>query len=228
MNGDWPGDDPFEHPGLGADHLGGDPLGTEDLVADHLGADHFDTGGPGTDHLGLHDLGPDDLGLDDLGPGHLGTGHLGTDDPGAGDPGADGSDAAGQPYDHDPAHHDYLAAGEHPYAAELVLEHEPPTDVAPAEVGPFEGHPVPTGPEHLDALPQHIDTSPFPAHLEVDVTPADGRDWVDPYLLGEPEGAFAPDIDVDGALHHLQAAEGADPARSEDPAIRALALFWGG
>jgi hypothetical protein len=217
MNGDWPGDDPFEHPGFGADHLGADHLGTDHLGSDdpsaddlgtgHLGLDDPGTDNPGTDHLGSDD----DLSADDPG-----TDHLGSDDPGADAPGID------EPFGHDPAEHDHLGAPEHPAVVEPAVQHEP----APSEVAPPQEHPAAAGADHVDTLPQHVDASPFPPYLEVDVTPADGQDWVDPYLLGAPERAFTPDTDPRAALHHLAAAEGADPARSEDPAIRALALFW--
>jgi hypothetical protein len=198
MSTDWTGDDPFG-------------------PADHHDADH-------------HELEPDPLAGGDH--DHLGADLPAADHPTADYPAADHPAAeplAGGPYPDapgsgqpdlpdDPA---WPADPGHGAADSGALEHEP-TAVPP------EADPPAAQPDHTDALPQHLDTSPFPPHLEVDVVAADGLDWVDPHLLGEPENAgYAPALDNAAALAGLRAAEGADPAGSEDPAVRALALFWG-
>jgi hypothetical protein len=168
--------------------------------SDHFGGDHF-----GGDHF------EGNLGGDDLGGDHLG---LGEDLSGA---------------DHDTGFHDsgYEHAGHDAYDPETGHEPQPaeePPGVAPDHVDLSADHVAAAGD---GTLPHSVDTSPFPPHLEVDVTPADGQDWVDPEHLGEPEPAFLAGTDSPQALlAGLHESEGADPTGSDDPAIRALALFW--
>src|SRR5262249_61656837 len=99
-------------------------------------------------------------------------------------------------------------------------DHPEPGDVAPLEEpgsagepdlahqhGPFEHPDPPSRPDHPVTLPQSLDTSPFPPHLEVDVVPSDGLAWIDPQLLGGPESVAVPDLRAAAALHALQAAD---------------------
>lgn len=76
----------------------------------------------------------------------------------------------------------------------------------------------------------------FPPVLDLDVTPADGQDWVDPDLLGGPGTGVSPFAPVDppeALLSDLYQADGGadtpswdEVSASDDPAIRALAAFW--
>jgi hypothetical protein len=181
---------------------------------DWTGEDPFGPPDPGS-HLDPASLGgPADPGYDDLYHHHP----------------SGMNDLAGQ--------HDGGVAAEPAGLGDAGPDHPEPGDVAPLEEpgqtgepdladqhGHFE-HPGP--PDHPDTLPQPLDTSPFPPHLEVDVVPSDGLAWIDPHLLGGPEAVAGPDPGAVPALHDLQAAEGADPTRSDDPAFRALARFWSG
>lgn len=101
-----------------------------------------------------------------------------------------------------------------------------------------------TGPEPpaagdtADAVVQaarfHTDLAVFPPRLDLDVCPADGRDWVDVDLLGEPDpgGAFrfAAPADLLADLHRSDGADGEASWQavtgSDDPAVRALGLRW--
>jgi hypothetical protein len=75
-------------------------------------------------------------------------------------------------------------------------------------------------------------SDPFPPPIDLGVRPRDGR-WVDPDLLGPAADAGDPPIDpADALLADLAAADG-DPGagwatlhRSDDPAVRALAVRW--
>lgn len=158
---------------------------------------------------------------DDLGTDHFGTDHL------AADPGLDLGHESHESHDeYDPGHDDPAVPedADQDHTPEPTVEHEP-ADLPPAQAAAYDLEEP--APDHGDALPQPVDSSPFPPHLEVDMTPADGQDWIDAQLLGEPEPAFTADPEPDAApLADLRAAEGADPAATEDPAIRALALFW--
>ncbi len=193
---------------MSGDWPGDDPFGNHDYGDGHLNGDDPGSGYE-LDHGAFdHDLVADEPADDDDQAEH----------PGHGDP------AAG--YDADPA------ADPDPDADADAADH---ADVAPIDERPPAYEAEPGYVDHDGTLPQHVDTSPFPPYLDVDVAPSDGRDWVDPHLLGEPEPASTADADAasaDGgsadALHDLHAAEGADPAQSDDPAVRALALFWAG
>jgi hypothetical protein len=188
------------------------------------------------DWTGGEPFGPHDPGSH-LDPTSLG----GPADPGYGD-------LYHHPYYHHPSGMDDLAgphdsgvAAEPAGLGDAGPDHPEPGDVAPLEEpgsagepnladqhGPFEHSDPPSCPDHPVTLPQPLDTSPFPPHLEVDVVPSDGLAWIDPHLLGGPESVAVPDLGAVAALHDLQATEGADPTRSDDPAIRALARFWAG
>lgn len=191
-----------------------DPFAGEHFDAGH-GAEHL--GADGTDHLGLAD---DATGADHDAGYHADPGfeHDAGHDGGYADhDGAYAEPAAG----HDGGgHDDPQPAEEPPGDADHGIDH--PADLtahpADAQTSQLDG---------TDTLPHSVDTSPFPPHLEVDVTPADGQDWVDPDHLGEPEpGYLAGTESPQALLAGLHETEGADPATSDDPAIRSLALFW--
>lgn len=114
-----------------------------------------------------------------------------------------------------------------PYVHDIAAEHDLPPGDMPADD---------TLPE---PAPSHDDDS-FPPHLEVSIMPTDGRDWVDPALLGadldtdlghEPSAApYALPEELLGALHAADGS-GGEPSweslrASDDPAIRALAALW--
>jgi hypothetical protein len=199
-------------------------FGDDPFAGEHFDAGHTDDqfGADGTDHLGLAD---DATGADhdagyhaDLAYEHD-AGHADLDHADAGHDGAYGEAAAGQddpqPAEEPPggalAEHGADHGADHP--ADLTAGH-----AADAETSQLDG---------TDTLPHSVDTSPFPPHLEVDVTPADGQDWVDPGHLGEPEPGYVASTESPQALlAGLHETEGADPATSDDPAIRSLALFW--
>jgi hypothetical protein len=79
------------------------------------------------------------------------------------------------------------------------------------------------------------DTHPFPAPVQLDVAPADGR-WTDPGLLGPAAGTDPgtdPPSDSVEALRADLAVAAGDPEAgwaalhdSDDPAVRALAARW--
>lgn len=112
--------------------------------------------------------------------------------------------------------------------------------------GPSEDGPL-LDSEHLA---QPVDAETFPPHLELDVTPTDGREWVDVDLLGSGEewgtmsmtdsttdpmgGVVVPDSPqaLLADLHQFDGGDGMPSwttvAGSDDPAVRALALHWQG
>lgn len=170
----------------------------------------FDDPFGGHDHLGDHD---DHLAFAD---------HAGL-----------GEDAMGADHDagyHDAGYHDDTSYDHDSYDHAPEPDHDPEPAAEPAGV-PEEHH---VAADHeveqldgTDSLPHPVDTSPFPPHLEVDVSPVDGQDWVDPTHLGDPEPAYEPTTESPQALlAGLHETEGADPTTSDDPAIRALALYW--
>lgn len=124
-----------------------------------------------------------------------------------------------------------------PYVHDIAAEHDLPAGDA---------HPAETPADDMaadDALPEHAPSDhddSFPPHLEVSIMPTDGRDWVDPGLLGvdsgvdlahEPGSApYAAPEELLGALHAADGS-GGEPSweslrASDDPAIRALAVLW--
>jgi hypothetical protein len=87
-----------------------------------------------------------------------------------------------------------------------------------------------------DGVATGAEVSPFPAVLELDVLPSDGRDWVDVDLLGDPAPGsgvvlrFDPPARLLADLHRIDGGDGTPTwsavADSDDPAVRALALRW--
>jgi hypothetical protein len=179
-----------------------DPFGPEHLDP-HLGDSHLGDSHLGDPHLGL----PDDAMGADHDTGFHDAGYHDTADEDT------GYDAEHLSYEHDPQPAEEPAGVPEEHPAELAAEH--PADAEPAQL------------DAPDTLPHPVDASPFPPHLEVDVSPVDGQDWVDPTHLGEPEPAYAVSTESSATLlAGLREAEGADPTESDDPAIRALALYW--
>lgn len=163
---------------------------------------------------------PDPLDHPDLDGWHAGTGPDPPSDPAAG--------AAGW---HEPASVEGPAASVEPAGA--------PTDVGgwhDADTG-TESHPDGDGTDPGGADTGGTDPLPFPPHLALEVTPADGLAWADPDLLGAGDGGDGADPPVDPphallADLHLADGGGGDPPSwagvggSDDPAIRALAYQW--
>jgi hypothetical protein len=207
--------------------------------------------GPGND--GYLDDGHGDAGQ--LGDGQVPGGHPsdGGDHPGL--PPGDDHDPTGYPYQHgpgSPGDHSFAAGPAGP--AEPAEPADPAAaDPGGHDVHAGSGPAAEPGESVVDgsgpaAPPQPVDAMSFPPLLDLDVTPSDGQPWVDPGLLGtdvaglaEPGGdpasglALDPPADPPAALlADLHAADGgAGPAtsgalaESGDPAIRALAAYWG-
>lgn len=125
--------------------------------------------------------------------------------------------------DHDDVHHP-LTDDEH-------WQHEPDSAVDDA------GHDLHDLPDSLEEhLAEPAGDEPYPPHLDVAITPADGQEWVDPSLLGddhleaEPVSHLASPEELLGSLHEASGSDG-EPSweaahNSDDPAIRSLAAFW--
>jgi hypothetical protein len=172
-----------------------------------------------------------------------------------GDPGADGAGHAdGDPHayaaDPDGAHHGPATGDEADGTAHGLATGHADADAggsetaAGADSGPDgpEHHGVTDGVDGVDGggpwgLAQPVDAHDFPPHLDLDVVPADGLAWVDVDLLGDPTALPADPLVVPDSpqalLADLHAQDGADGAPSwaavtgsDDPAGRALALFW--
>lgn len=150
--------------------------------------------------------------------------------------------------------HAYGGYGTGPYDGEQTAHHptlagsaDPAGDYGTADhvghsIGDATGHDAASDTGHDDGaepwgLAQPVDAHAFPPHLDLDVVPADGLSWVDVDLLGDATAVpTAPLVLPDSPqalladLHREDGADGAPSwqtvAESDDPAVRALTLFW--
>lgn len=222
IDADWPEDplagqpDALGHDGL-ADEVYG-PVWHDGQPADPLPAGHDHTD-PSVDPLA--DPGPPaDASTDHLGqfdhPGHLDHGLTA---------GLGGVDATATDADVDTGHGP-VGPGHH---GDDLGRHDPAVGPPPGPLGT-------PGVADPDGVATGVEGSPFPAMLDLDVLPSDGRDWVDVDLLGDPapgSGAvlrFDPPARLLADLHRIDGGDGTPTwsavAGSDDPAVRALALRW--